>query len=251
MPDQPDLWSPGRAPKAAYEIDVRVDLARAALEGTQTVSLRNDSSECIRALRVLWNDGSECGLEVGSSGRLVASGENAMALRLEEPVGPGDRVELRMAFRGPVEVLGWHPRLDWGGPPTFDRYRVRVETNGDPLVIATGRLQGKTTSTRRTARRVSASWFVKGSTSFEKTSTAFSSKSPTPRRPRRGRATSSTRRLTRSASIPDGRASTPRPPSGSFPPSTRSGAAVHSLRGSSSSTAQSGSRRLRSITGPT
>jgi len=144
MPDQPDLWSPGRAPKAAYEIDVRVDLARAALEGTQTVSLRNDSSECIRALRVLWNDGSECGLEVGSSGRLVASGENAMALRLEEPVGPGDRVELRMAFRGPVEVLGWHPRLDWGGPPTFDRYRVRVETNGDPLVIATGRLQGKT-----------------------------------------------------------------------------------------------------------
>jgi len=144
MPDQPELWSPGRAPKAAYEIDVRVDHAKATIEGIQTVSLRNDSPECIRALRVLWNDGSERRLEVGSSGRIEVSEKNGLALRLEEPVGPGDRVELRMAFRGSAEVLGWHPRLDWGGPPTFDRYAVRVETKGDPLVIATGRLQSKT-----------------------------------------------------------------------------------------------------------
>jgi hypothetical protein len=144
MRDEAALWSPKLAPKVTYEIDVRVDGAVESLEGSQVVSWINDSREEVRSLRVLWDHQADRGLDPGTVGRIEAAGEDRSVLHLGAPVAPGDRVELQMTFRGPANALGWHPRLDWGGPPPFDRYEVCVETAGDPLVIATGRRQGDT-----------------------------------------------------------------------------------------------------------
>ena len=135
-------WSPASAPKATYEIDARVDIENGAIDGTQTVSLANESSEAIRSLRIVWSGEADRALDVGSRGNLETLDEGIVALHLGDPVAPGGRVALPMSFRGPIEVLDWHPRLDWGGTPAFDRYTVKVRGVGDLLVIATGCRRG-------------------------------------------------------------------------------------------------------------
>jgi len=160
-PAADSFYAPAERPSSRYVIDARVDVAGGAVEGRETISLRNTGGYPLGVVALDWAVGSRSTLEVfvGDS-RLfppaTISSEprpRPVMVPLAEPLAPGASVDLTVSFsRRPdgtkeqEDFLSsdWYPRLWWDGLPGHDAYSVKIEAPADFAVAASGRLDPKT-----------------------------------------------------------------------------------------------------------
>jgi len=159
---QDAYWTPAEPPKSHYVIDARVDLSpKGAIEGTETIILKNTGPRPMGVLAVDWSVGP------GSTISVAASGSTLMPLNpegrpvlssplfypLPEPLTPGKRLRLEVAFRKAVEFsaedtefgnTSWFPRLWWDGQPLHDSFSVKLGIPAGFAMAASGRLNAKT-----------------------------------------------------------------------------------------------------------
>ena len=65
-------WVPSIPPLATYTIDCRIDPSEGSLEGTETVSLSNNSSRPIHQLALDWSLNGGQAAEITANGRPVS-----------------------------------------------------------------------------------------------------------------------------------------------------------------------------------
>jgi len=155
-------WTPANPPKSHYVIDARLDLSpKGAIEGKETIVLKNTSRLPLRSIALDWSMGPASSISVGASGRTLTplNPENKPALPspllypLPEPLAPGKRLKLEVAFKKTVEFTArdtefgethWYPRLWWDGLPLHDSFSVKIDVPAGFAVAASGRLDLKT-----------------------------------------------------------------------------------------------------------
>jgi len=159
---QDAYWTPAEPPKSHYVIDARVDLSpKGAIEGTETIILKNTGPRPMGVLAVDWSIGPGSTISVAASGKTLMplNPESTPVLSsplfypLPDPLAPGKRLKLEVAFRKAVEFsaedteLGnthWYPRLWWDGLPLHDSFSVKLDIPAGFAMAASGRLNTKT-----------------------------------------------------------------------------------------------------------
>jgi hypothetical protein len=159
---QDGYWVPAELPKSHYVIDARVDLSpKGAIEGKQTISLKNTSRRALDVVAFDWPMGPASSISVAAAGEALApvNPEKKPALssplffRLPRPLAPGKKLKLEVAFRRTVEFsdgdadfgdTGWYPRLWWDGLPVHDSFSVKLDIPSGFALAASGRLNPKT-----------------------------------------------------------------------------------------------------------
>lgn len=153
------FYTPADPPSSRYIIDARVDAATDAVEGRETVSLRNTGRAPLGRIAFDWSVGESSTLEVTAGGRRLFP-EAATALEprpiliaLPEVLAPGAAIELAVTFRrsagfgkGPGLIVsdGWYPRLWWDGLERHDAFSVKLDVPPGVAVVAGGRLDPRT-----------------------------------------------------------------------------------------------------------
>lgn len=155
------FYTPAEPPSSRYLIDARVDVAAAAVEGRETISLNNSGRAPIGTIAFDWTVGASSTLEVTAGGRrLYPPGAGAsepqprpIMVALPEPLAAGATVELAVSFS---QRLGgsqkyseysndrWYPRLWWDGLSHHDAFSVKLDAPENVSVIASGRLDPRT-----------------------------------------------------------------------------------------------------------
>lgn len=159
---QDAYWAPADPPKSHYNIDARLDLsAKGAIEGTETIVLKNTSRLPISVVAVDWSQGPASSISLTTSGSTLTplNPEKKPVLSsplfylLPEPLAPGKKQELEVTFRKTVEFqaedtdfgdTGWYPRLWWDGLPLHDSFSVKLDVPAGFALAASGRLNPKT-----------------------------------------------------------------------------------------------------------
>jgi hypothetical protein len=172
---QDAYWTPADPPKSHYVIDARLDLsAKGTIEGTETIILKNTGPRPMGVLAVDWSigPGSTISVAVSGSTLMPLNPESRPVLSsplfypLPEPLTPGKRLRLEVAFRKAVEFsaedteLGnthWYPRLWWDGLPLHDSFSVKIDLPEGFALAASGRLNAKTGRYENKGARTSAS----------------------------------------------------------------------------------------------
>jgi tetratricopeptide (TPR) repeat protein len=154
-------WTPQDPPKSHYVIDARLDYGKKALEGKETIELKNSSHGRISVIALGWTIGPDSSLSVSAAGKDLAAlnPKNAATLpsplfyTLSEPLAPGKRLRLEVVFRQtaarPEDNAAYisdqfYPRLWWDGLPSHDSYSLKIDIPQGYAVAATGRLNPKT-----------------------------------------------------------------------------------------------------------
>jgi len=160
-PAADSFYTPAERPSSRYVIDARVDVAGGAVEGRETISLRNTGRHPLGVVAFDWAVGSRSKLEVSvGDSRLfppaTISSEprpRPVMVPLAEPLAPGASVDLNVSFSRRPDAAkeqrdflssDWYPRLWWDGFPGHDAYSVKIEAPADLAVAASGRLDPKT-----------------------------------------------------------------------------------------------------------
>ena len=154
--------TPADPPKSHYIIDARFDLsAKGAIEGTETIILKNTGLRPMGVLAVDWSMGPASTISVTTSGiaLMPLNPENRPVLSsplfytLPQPLDPGKRLRLEVTFRKAVEFSAdstefgdthWYPRLWWDGLPLHDSFSVKLDVPAGFATAASGRLNAKT-----------------------------------------------------------------------------------------------------------
>lgn len=154
--------TPADPPKSHYIIDVRLDLSpKGAIEGTETILLKNTSGIALKSIAVDWSIGPASSISVTASGRtlIARNPENKPGLSsplfypLPEPLSPGKRLRVQATFKKAVEFADkdtefgdtdWYPRLWWDGLALHDSFSVKIEAPAGFAVAASGRFNTKT-----------------------------------------------------------------------------------------------------------
>jgi tetratricopeptide (TPR) repeat protein len=152
---------PADPPKSHYIIDARIDLTKGAIEGRETIMLKNTSAGPIGILAVDWPVGPASSLSLETSNKALTplNPENSPTLPsplfypLPVPLAPGKKVQLEVTFKKSVEFsaqdselgdTGWYPRLWWDGLPLHDSFSVKLDIPPGFALAASGRLNPKT-----------------------------------------------------------------------------------------------------------
>jgi tetratricopeptide (TPR) repeat protein len=158
---QEGYWTPQDPPKAHYVIDARIDFGKKALEGKETIEFRNGSRGQISIIAIDWSIGPESSLTVSAAGKIlaplnpknVATLPSPVLFRLPDPLSPGKRLKLDVAFRRTTVLEAdsqsfvtsrFYPSLWWDGLPTHDSFSVKIDIPQGYAVAATGRLSPRT-----------------------------------------------------------------------------------------------------------
>jgi len=158
-----DAYSvPADIPKSHYAIDAGLDLSpKGAIEGTETIVLKNTSRLPISMVAIDWSMGPAASISVTASGSALTplNPEKKPVLSsplfylLPEPLAPGKKLELEVTFRKTVEFSAedtefgethWYPRLWWDGLPLHDSFSVKLDVPAGFALAASGRLNPKT-----------------------------------------------------------------------------------------------------------
>jgi len=159
---QKAYWTPADPPKSHYVIDARLDLSpKGAIEGKETILLKNTSRLPMSMVAVDWSMGPESTISVIASGSALTplNPENKPVLSsplfypLLEPLAPGKQLKLEVTFRKTVEFSAedtdfgdtrWYPRLWWDGQPLHDSFSVKLDIPAGFALAASGRLNPRT-----------------------------------------------------------------------------------------------------------
>jgi tetratricopeptide (TPR) repeat protein len=159
---QDAYWSPAEPPKSHYAIDARLDLSpKGAIEGTETIVLKNASRLPISVVALDWSQGPASSISVTASGSTLAPLNpekkpvlsSPLVYLLPKPLAPGKKLELDVTFRKTVEFSAedtefgdthWYPRLWWGGLPLHDSFSVKLDVPAGFALAASGRLDQET-----------------------------------------------------------------------------------------------------------
>ncbi|MDD8026204.1 MAG: hypothetical protein PHI34_06810 [Acidobacteriota bacterium] len=155
------FYTPADPPSSLYVIDARVDVAGGAVEGSETISLKNSGRDPLGIIAFDWSVGPLSTLEVSAGGRRLFPPDGAsfdpqqrpISVRLPAPLAPGSGIELNVLFslktddpQSPTEFSSseWYPRLWWDGLEHHDAYSVKLDVPEGVAVAASGRLDPKT-----------------------------------------------------------------------------------------------------------
>ena len=155
------FFAPAEPPSSRYVIDARVDVASAAIEGRETIALKNTGRGPLGRIALDWTTGATSTLEVAAGGRRIFPSEGASSepqprpimIALPEPLAPGASLELAVSFSqrsgGAAKQTefssdAWYPRLWWDGLAHHDAFSVKLDAPPDVAVIASGRLDPRT-----------------------------------------------------------------------------------------------------------
>jgi len=155
------FYSPADPPSSRYVIDARLGAGDYAVEGRETVTLKNPGREPLDVVAFDWNTGPLSSLEVAAGGRRLfppdgpppAPQKGPVFVRLPEPLVPGGRLVLDVAFGirtgGPKGKAGfsssaWYPRLWWDGLAHHDSFSIKLDVPEGVAVAASGRFDPKT-----------------------------------------------------------------------------------------------------------
>jgi tetratricopeptide (TPR) repeat protein len=148
-------------PRAAYTIDVRLDLDNERLEGKQQVRFRNESPASLWRLAMAWppvQEGGKLGITVGGktvvlkTDAVSSDGLPLVLFDLPQALLPGQDISIDCQFsiaetgRGTPEQIvltQWHPRL-WWAFPTVDEFAVKVEVSAGYTPGSSGTLNSRT-----------------------------------------------------------------------------------------------------------
>ncbi len=153
--------TPADPPASRYVIDARIDVAAAAVEGRETVSLKNTGRAPLRAIAFDWMVGASSTLEVTAGGRRLyppAAGLSGpqprpIVIALPEPLAPGATVEWTVSFSQRSGNSGtptgfssdrWYPRLWWDGLAHHDAFSVKLDVPEGLSLVTSGRLDPRT-----------------------------------------------------------------------------------------------------------
>lgn len=160
-PSAGSFYTPAEPPSSRYVIDARVDVATAAVEGRETISLKNTGRAPIGTIAFDWTVGPNSKLEVAAGGRKLFPPDGASSdpqpqpimIALPEALAPGASIELAVSFSRRWGGLTkqteysndrWYPRLWWDGLEHHDAFSVKLDVPEGFSVIASGRLDPRT-----------------------------------------------------------------------------------------------------------
>jgi tetratricopeptide (TPR) repeat protein len=155
------FYTPADPPSSRYVIDARVGAGGNAVEGRETISLKNSGREPLAVVAFDWNTGPLWSLEVAAGGRRLfppegpspAPQQGPIFVRLPEPLAPGAAVELQVSFGMKTSssqgwdqfpTRDWYPRLWWDGLAHHDAFSVKIDVPEGVAVAASGRFDPKT-----------------------------------------------------------------------------------------------------------
>ena len=155
------FYTPPDPPSSRYVIDARIGAGGKAVDGRETVSLKNSGRAPLGVLAFDWSTGPLSSLEVASGGRRIfppdapspAPQAGPIFVRLPRPLAPGAGLVLDATFsmktggaQGRLEFSSseWYPRLWWDGLPSHDSFSVKLDAPAGVTVAASGRLDPKT-----------------------------------------------------------------------------------------------------------
>jgi len=155
------FYTPPNPPSSRYVIDARIGAGGSAIDGRETISLKNTGDGPLGVAAFDWTVGPASSLEVAVKGRRIfppeglapAAQRGPILVRLPEPLAPGAAIELDVTFgqkaggsRDEAEFLSdhWYPRLWWDGLGHHDAFSVKVDVPEGVAVAASGRLDPKT-----------------------------------------------------------------------------------------------------------
>ena len=122
------FYTPADPPSSRYVIDARIGDGGNAIEGRETVSLKNSGRDPLGVVAFDWSVGSFSPLEVSAAGRKLfppdspsaASQQRPIFIHLPEPLAPGRIIEMNVTFsrktnasqaRTEFSSSNWYPRL--------------------------------------------------------------------------------------------------------------------------------------------
>lgn len=149
-----DFVAPATPPHADYRIQLKLDLDRSLISGTQTVRVTNTARRPLSQLAVSWAPAPGRTFQCEFEGRKLdpVNQKSPLVLRLPREWKPGESIELRMSFSmprarpqdgRPATLTTWHPRLWWGSWDHAD-YQVRIEAPPDVQIATSGRWNPRT-----------------------------------------------------------------------------------------------------------
>ncbi len=155
------FYTPPDPPSSRYVIDARLGAGDYAIDGRETVTLKNPGREPLAVVAFDWNTGPLSSLEVAAGGRRLfppdgpppAPQKGPVFVRLTEPLAPGADLVLDVAFgmktggpkgRDGFSSSAWYPRLWWDGLKRHDSFSVKLDVPAGVTVAASGRLDPKT-----------------------------------------------------------------------------------------------------------
>jgi tetratricopeptide (TPR) repeat protein len=148
---------PADPPLARYQIEVDLDLTNKVLNGTETITFRNNALRPLEAIALDWSP--QAGVrtmeitEAGAPLRFLNPERGLpdgtpLFYALAKPLKRGSETELHLKFSRKLpdnaSVLSfagnWHPRLWWENIPVRDAYRVKLKTPPGYVLAISGRL---------------------------------------------------------------------------------------------------------------
>jgi len=133
------FYSPADPPPSRYIIDAKIDVASGAVEGRETVGLKNTGRAPLTWIAFDWGVGAWSTLEVSVGGRKIFPLDEAVSaprtkpvkMALPEPLAPGASVDLAVSFsqkagdsrkRSVYQTSSLGPRLWWDGAHNRDGF---------------------------------------------------------------------------------------------------------------------------------
>ncbi len=144
-----EFIAPSPAPRAEYQIQVKLDLDRNVLSGTQLVRMKNTAHSPLRQIAVSWNLVPGRTLRCEFEGRKLdpTAEKSPLVFDLPREWKPGERIELRLSFslpRGrpqdgrPAILTDWFPKV-WWDSWGHDDYQVQIDAPPDLQIATSGR----------------------------------------------------------------------------------------------------------------
>ncbi len=158
---QEGYWVPADPPKCHYAIDARIDPEKGSIEGTETVTLKNNAGRLIDVLAFDWLISGSYSINILASGNTLtllnkmeeSSAESPLFYRLSEPLGPGEKIKFEINFKKTFEVeedsiefgtTYWYPRIWWDDLPVHDSFSVKLDIPEGWVLAISGRLNNRT-----------------------------------------------------------------------------------------------------------
>jgi tetratricopeptide (TPR) repeat protein len=155
------FYTPADPPSSRYVIDARVDVAAAAVEGRETITLKNAGRTPLGMIAFDWTVGPSSTLEVTAGKRRLFPPDGASSepqlrpilIALPEALAPGATIELAVSFaqrpgdsrkRTEFSSGSWYPSLWWDGLEHHDAFSAKLDVPEGFAVIASGRLDPRT-----------------------------------------------------------------------------------------------------------